>query len=262
MKLDTFTKRLLVPTLSLMLACTGLMGFLLVSLFVDTMTKGAREDAAQTAEFIGQVSAPYITNYDLTALGAFVKGLTKNSEVVYAEFFDADGKSLTSDALPPPANLASLMPAQSVIKDSTGKVIGKFKLGHSFDAINTVQQRAFMAVGGGALLLVLVLGFGLTWVVRKALRHLGGEPGDAIIAARAITQGDLTTVVPIRPGDTHSLMFALQEMQTSLATVVATVRQGSEGVAAASAEIASGNSDLSTHTESQTSGREQTPASM
>jgi len=49
---------------------------------------------------------------------------------------------------------------------------------------------------------------------------------------------------------------------TSFAKVVANVRQGSQSVATASAEIAQGNHDLSSRTESQASALEETAASM
>ena len=51
-------------------------------------------------------------------------------------------------------------------------------------------------------------------------------------------------------------------MQISLSTVVAKVRQGSEAVATASAEIASGNMDLSNRTEIQAGVLEKTDASL
>jgi methyl-accepting chemotaxis protein len=51
-------------------------------------------------------------------------------------------------------------------------------------------------------------------------------------------------------------------MQTNLAQVVANVREGSESVALVSAEIAQGNQDLSSRTESQASSLEETSASM
>jgi methyl-accepting chemotaxis protein len=51
-------------------------------------------------------------------------------------------------------------------------------------------------------------------------------------------------------------------MQNNLIHVVGTVRQEAQGVASASAQIASGNHDLSARTESQASALEQTAASM
>jgi methyl-accepting chemotaxis protein len=109
----------------------------------------------------------------------------------------------------------------------------------------------------------LLLGLGLAWAItRGLLRQLGGEPAAAAQVARAVAQGDLQTRITLRPGDTGSLMACLQHMQDSLARVVRSVRTGSEHVANASAEIASGNSDLSNRTELQASALQQTTASM
>jgi len=112
---------------------------------------------------------------------------------------------------------------------------------------------------GFVLVVSLALAVGIT---RNLLRQLGGEPRVAVEVARAVAGGDLTTVVPVKPGDSHSMMAALRDMQASLAGVVSTVRQGSEGVATASAEIAHGNNDLSQRTEVQASALQQTAASM
>ncbi len=65
-----------------------------------------------------------------------------------------------------------------------------------------------------------------------------------------------------RPGDTTSLLARLREMQESLSRVVAGVRENSEAVATASAQIAQGNNDLSQRTEEQASALEETAASM
>ena len=58
------------------------------------------------------------------------------------------------------------------------------------------------------------------------------------------------------------LMDALRSMSESLVKVVSNVRQGSAGVANASAEIAQGNNDLSERTERQANALEQTAGSM
>ncbi|NMM37640.1 MAG: HAMP domain-containing protein [Glaciimonas sp.] len=81
--------------------------------------------------------------------------------------------------------------------------------------------------------------------------------------ANAVAHGDLNQTTPERGSDEIvALMRALVEMQTRLADVVGNVRQGSEGVAIASAEIAQGNNDLSARTEAQTNTLEQTEAPM
>ena len=113
----------------------------------------------------------------------------------------------------------------------------------------------------GLLALAVAGGIGF-FITRSLLKELGGEPKDAAEMARAAAQGDFTRSVALKPGDTHSLLASLSAMQTSLTSVVSTVRHGSEGVATASAEIAQGNNDLSARTEQQASALEQTAASM
>jgi len=81
--------------------------------------------------------------------------------------------------------------------------------------------------------------------------------------ASRIAQGDLSGRIVARANDeVGRLMISLEEMQTSLVKTVFSVRQGAEGVSTASAEIASGNHDLSARTESQASALEETAASM
>jgi methyl-accepting chemotaxis protein len=114
---------------------------------------------------------------------------------------------------------------------------------------------------GLALAAVLLVAFG-TWIRRAIWAAVGGEPTAAAEVARAVSQGDLTHQLAVLPGDTSSIVSALQDMQLSLAQVVSSVRQGSEGVATASSEIAQGNHDLSSRTESQAGALQQTAASM
>jgi methyl-accepting chemotaxis protein len=116
-------------------------------------------------------------------------------------------------------------------------------------------------VAGGLLLFALtgVLGVGLT---RGVFRQLGAEPSEAAAAVNAVAQGDLTTHIPVRPGDTTSLLAALARMRGSLVNVVGGVRSNAEGVATASAQIAQGNQDLSGRTEEQASALQQTAATM
>jgi methyl-accepting chemotaxis protein len=115
----------------------------------------------------------------------------------------------------------------------------------------------------GLVAAALLIGVALWYLITTNLkRQLGGEPAAAAELARAVADGDLSTPVHLRAGDSTSLMACLQAMQQSLSRVVATVREGSERVATAGSEIAQGNLDLSTRTEQQASAIQQTSASM
>ncbi len=86
---------------------------------------------------------------------------------------------------------------------------------------------------------------------------------DASRMAEAVAGGDLTVQIDAKGGDEVSdVLLGLQHMQASLSKVVSNVRQSSESLATASAEIAQGNQDLSARTETQASALEETAASM
>ncbi len=120
--------------------------------------------------------------------------------------------------------------------------------------------RALMVGLGLVSVALLALIAGL--MIGNLMRELGGEPKDAAALAQAIAQGDLGHAIQLRPGDRTSLMAHMQAMQEQLIQVVSSVRQGAETVSNASAEIASGNHDLSVRTECQASALQQTAASM
>ena len=101
------------------------------------------------------------------------------------------------------------------------------------------------------------------WAMVLITRTTTSSVNLALELARAVAAGDLSQRIEVRGNDEMGhLLAALAEMQASLVKVVTTVRQGSEGVATASAEIAQGNNDMSARTESQASALEQTAASM
>ncbi|NHZ62437.1 methyl-accepting chemotaxis protein [Massilia genomosp. 1] len=109
----------------------------------------------------------------------------------------------------------------------------------------------------------LIVGLGLGWLItRRLTRQPGGEPAYAVHVAGAIAAGELSGAIAIRPGDTSSLLHAMETMRAALAGIVIQVRSGTDTIAAASAQIAAGNLDLSSRTEQQASSLEETASSM
>jgi methyl-accepting chemotaxis protein len=125
-------------------------------------------------------------------------------------------------------------------------------------AQETYSSAKAMLIGTIMVAIALAAFFG--WYISRAI---AAPIGQAVRAAREISAGDMTASIHPEGTDEISQLFrALDDMRHSLATVVASVRQGSDGVATASAEIAQGNQDLSARTENQASALEQTAASM
>ncbi len=125
------------------------------------------------------------------------------------------------------------------------------------------SQKTYSASRYGVLLIV-ALAVGLAaamavWITRQITKPIEFAVG----AAKEFAGGNLTHALhPQGSDEPAQLLHALESMRLALAKVVSNVRQGSEGVATASAEIAQGNHDLSARTEHQASALEQTAASM
>ncbi len=115
----------------------------------------------------------------------------------------------------------------------------------------------FQLAGAVMVLLISVL---LYWMVR----HQVSLPLARVCeTSQAIAQGDLSRQQAVAHRDEIGrLVESMNLMADGLSRVVQSVRDCSEGVATASAEIAQGNNDLSARTESQASALQQTAASM
>lgn len=100
------------------------------------------------------------------------------------------------------------------------------------------------------------------FVVRSIWRQLGGEPEYAREIAYAVASGDLAMDIAVAADDRGSLLAVLKEMQGRLRDIVSNVKHASETIKVACGEIASGNADLSSRTESQASSLEQTTSAM
>ncbi|RFO95712.1 methyl-accepting chemotaxis protein [Rhodoferax lacus] len=127
-------------------------------------------------------------------------------------------------------------------------------------AANTEQISAtrVLTIVAGSIAAILAAAAGI-WLVRSITAPLKF----AVAVADAVSHGDLTYPIDVKGSDEiSSLLKALREMQRSLLSLVTKVRLGSDAVASASAEIASGNMDLSNRTEAQAAILEETDASM
>ncbi|AVS63077.1 methyl-accepting chemotaxis protein [Paracidovorax avenae] len=111
---------------------------------------------------------------------------------------------------------------------------------------------SMVAAAGLAALLAVV-------IVRSIVRPLNR----AIDAAQQVAEGNLAVELRVDGRDEVSrLLGALLHMRDNLARITSDVRRNAEGVATASAQIAQGNSDLSSRTEQQAAALQQTAASM
>jgi methyl-accepting chemotaxis protein len=130
------------------------------------------------------------------------------------------------------------------------------------DAAHAANAAAIRVTLGLTALAVLLGVVAAVLAGRSVVRQLGGEPDVAARIAHRIAEGDLGVRVDVAPGDTASVLHAMDAMRARLAGIVADVRHGTTAIQAASAEIAQGALELSGRTEQQAGALEETVSSM
>ena len=106
----------------------------------------------------------------------------------------------------------------------------------------------------------ILLGALLAWLITRSITVPMDE---AVKVAQSVAAGDLTSHIIVDSKDeTGMLLQALKDMNDSLINIVGEVRSGTETITIAASEIAQGNQDLSSRTESQAGALEETASSM
>jgi methyl-accepting chemotaxis protein len=117
-------------------------------------------------------------------------------------------------------------------------------------------QILISSLGAAVILLGIMFAFVVTRSITRPIR-------DAVKVAQTVASGNLTSRIIVSSKDeTGQLMFALKEMNDSLARTVSGVQAAAGSIAVAAAEISAGNNDLSQRTEEQASSLEETASSM
>jgi len=122
--------------------------------------------------------------------------------------------------------------------------------------IGTIQSNGRLV--GAAL--VLGFFFALMWTMSRSI----AKPLNAAAAcAQRIARGDLSeNIVDTGKDEVSAFVRALGDMQHSLRDIVGQVRASADSISVASAEVATGNLDLSQRTEHTASNLQQTAASL
>ncbi len=118
------------------------------------------------------------------------------------------------------------------------------------------SQQLMIALGLGAVMLLIAMGWALTRSVTQPLDRV-------VKATRTIASGDLSQAITIDGKDeVADVQRALADMQANLLKLITEVRNTTDGISTASTQIATGNLDLSSRTEQTASNLQETASSM
>jgi methyl-accepting chemotaxis protein len=169
-----------------------------------------------------------------------------------------------ADRLGTSATLATLLPQRATINridEGLQRLDGQYE-NQTRAVINEAQNGArrqiLVVCAAGALALALAVYF-----VRTMIARLTQPLKDGIRIAQAIAVGDLSAAHRVDGQDeTSELLNALSSMTESLREIVGKVRQSSDGIHTTSADVASGNLDLSERTEKAATSLQRTASSV
>jgi methyl-accepting chemotaxis protein len=130
------------------------------------------------------------------------------------------------------------------------------------ETANSDAHDAYLHTRNTMILLTVLATLLAGSIVFLVTRSITKPLNDAVGVARRVADGDLTQVIVSSTDETGQLLQALKDMNDSLVRIVGEVRIGTDAIATASGEIATGNLDLSSRTESQASSLEKTASSM
>jgi len=142
------------------------------------------------------------------------------------------------------------------------KAMTAFQAGLMDQSVERANAASAMAVNIMLLLSVAAVILSVLCAV-LITRSITRPLNQAVEVATAVAGGDLTVQIHATSRDeTGALLASLKAMNDNLHRIVTEVRQGSDTINTASAEIATGNFDLSSRTEQQAGALEETASAM
>ena len=111
-------------------------------------------------------------------------------------------------------------------------------------AVGNARAMPILIAGliGAALMIVLIV----LLLKRMVLAPLGGEPELASAVANSIAGGDLTVAVPLKSGDSDSMLAAIKRMRDSLAAIIIGIEEIARDVVRSAEALAQKSNDVST----------------
>jgi methyl-accepting chemotaxis protein len=186
-----------------------------------------------------------------TLRGKYVASFTEVAKLIAEDKRDEAINKLREETMPaldalqaPITELAALQ--KKIVATSSAEAKG-----------GIANARKLMAAMG---VLAAIVGLAFAWWITRSITVPLNE---AVQIARTVASGDLTSHIDASAKDeTGQLLKALKDMNDSLVRIVAQVRNGTDTIATASGQIATGNLDLSSRTEQQAGSLEETASSM
>ena len=243
LSLKTVGQKFLVPTMFLLIVLLGLLG---TSLIVRTRTTAEKMMAARAeamASFMEQVGKGFVVTYNLRELDVMTREAMKDPEIVFAAFYDDQGKLMTVNALGADHQESELIRYVREFKDGDGRPIGSLKLFYTTRTLQRNMREGFVFVIVGVAVTLVLFGVGVTLVTRRILRPIH----ELTHAAQAVVQkGDLRQNLSVSSEDEiGQLAAAFAAMVVKLRDALGNLQTTSQRLDSSVVELTTSNDEQS-----------------
>ncbi len=256
-KFNSIRKQFLVPTIVLTIIMLCGLGAFLIKNNNNSIRSMMDSKGSTMVDFMAKISVQYYVNYDFAALEEFINEISKDPEVAFALFYDAENKAITKDDNIP-GDISSLIVYDRKIMDEE-TLVGHLKLGYNttFIAKNFRSSMAIMAVS--ILITLLILSFGINLIVRAINRQLN----KALVITDRLASGDLTVNIKNdSDNEIGKLLHAMKNMTERMGSAVVEVKSVSDDVALRGKQMSTSSELMSQGAIAQASSVEEASASM
>lgn len=156
MKRLSFELRLLLPVVVVSCLFLFATGYFQSRMISSQLRETIESNGNLLTTFLAKTATPYITNYDLSALEAFVKQLTSQKQIGYVVFVSKDGQPLT-ELVKEPEDRTPFIHFEETILDVAGQPIGTVRVGYHKAEMQGHETAAKILSFGSSALLLLVL---------------------------------------------------------------------------------------------------------
>ena len=94
--LNTVGKKILIPTLALLILLLSALGVFVIQQNAATTERALRDRGEAMATFMEQVGKTFVATYNVQALDLMARQARKDPDIVYAAFFDEKGTGMAA----------------------------------------------------------------------------------------------------------------------------------------------------------------------
>ncbi len=165
---NTIGKKVLIPVIGLVVLLLAGLGLLMGQNNYASLKSAIESKGNGLSSLLAKISVTYIESYDFNSLSVFIDELSKDPDVIFANFYDAEGE-LISESSQEPDDVTNLFIYEREIKSEEDEILGRLKMGFSKKALDESLETNILIVGVGVGLVIVLLSLGATFIVNLAV---------------------------------------------------------------------------------------------